>query len=211
MTIVNNNGRVNNTRVPPSSGEIEFAQTNLKYMRTIYYGFTTTDHGKLRIVCIHVVVLLRCAIYVQQNISILIWTHKDARYGDLRIVDTLLALFTQYNPHTKKHFAIIFLKNINNFIQKKISSFVHMFLIYTNLIHCGRVTHICVSKQTIIASDNGLSPGQHQSIIWTNDGILLIQTSGTNLSEHPYISIQENAFRNVVFEMTAIKPRPQVC
>ena len=49
--------------------------------------------------------------------------------------------------------------------------------------HWGRVTHICVSKVTIIGSDNGLSPGRRQAIIWTNAGILLIRTSGTNFSE----------------------------
>ena len=51
------------------------------------------------------------------------------------------------------------------------------------LTHCGRVTHICVSKRTIISSDNGLSPGRHSAIIWTNVEILLILTLGTNLSE----------------------------
>ena len=51
------------------------------------------------------------------------------------------------------------------------------------LTHWGRVTHICVSKLTIIGSDNGLSPGRPQAIIWTNAGILLIQTSETNFSE----------------------------
>ena len=29
----------------------------------------------------------------------------------------------------------------------------------------GRVTYICISNLTIIGSDNGLSPGQHQTII----------------------------------------------
>ena len=38
------------------------------------------------------------------------------------------------------------------------------------------MTHICVSKLTIIGSDNGLSPDRHQAIIWTNAGILLINT-----------------------------------
>ena len=47
----------------------------------------------------------------------------------------------------------------------------------------GRVTHICISKLTIIGSDNGLSPGRHQAIIWTNAGRLLIGPSGTNFSE----------------------------
>ena len=51
------------------------------------------------------------------------------------------------------------------------------------LTHRGRVTHICVSKLTIIGSDNGLSPGRRQAIIWTNAGILLIRTLGTNFRE----------------------------
>ena len=46
-----------------------------------------------------------------------------------------------------------------------------------------RVTHICVSKQANISSDNGLSPGRRQAIIWTNAGILLIGPLGTNFSE----------------------------
>ena len=51
------------------------------------------------------------------------------------------------------------------------------------LTHWGRVTQICVVKQTIIGSDNGLSPGRRQAIIWTNAGILLIGPLGTNFSE----------------------------
>ena len=42
------------------------------------------------------------------------------------------------------------------------------------LTHWGRVMHICIGKLTIIGSDNGLSPGRRQAIIWTNAGILLI-------------------------------------
>ena len=52
-----------------------------------------------------------------------------------------------------------------------------------DLTHWGRVRHICVSKLTIIGSDNGLSPGRCQAIIWTNAGILLIWTLGTNFNE----------------------------
>ena len=51
------------------------------------------------------------------------------------------------------------------------------------LSHWGRVTHICVSKLTIIGPDNGLSPGRRQAIIGTNAEILLIRTLGTNASE----------------------------
>ena len=45
------------------------------------------------------------------------------------------------------------------------------------------VTHISVSKLTTIGSDNGLSPGRRQAIIWTNAGILLIWPLGTNFIE----------------------------
>ena len=45
------------------------------------------------------------------------------------------------------------------------------------------MTHICVVKLTIIGSDNGLSPGRRQAIIWTNAGILVIRPLGTNFSE----------------------------
>ena len=34
-----------------------------------------------------------------------------------------------------------------------------------------------------IGSDNGLSPGRRQAIIWTNSGILLIRNLGTNFNE----------------------------
>ena len=45
------------------------------------------------------------------------------------------------------------------------------------------MTHICVSKLTIIGSDNGLSPGRRQAIIWTNAGILLTELLRTNFKE----------------------------
>ena len=51
------------------------------------------------------------------------------------------------------------------------------------LTHWGRVTYIYFRKQTIIGSDNRLSPGRRQAIIWTNSGILLIGLFGTNFSD----------------------------
>ena len=62
---------------------------------------------------------------------------------------------------------------------------------WISLTHWGRVTHICVGNLTIIASDNGLSPGRRQAIIWTSAGILLIGPLGTNFSE---ISIEIQTF-----------------
>ena len=59
--------------------------------------------------------------------------------------------------------------------------YYHLFIyqriqLLTFLTHWGRVTHICVSELTTIGSDNGLSPGRRQAIIWTNAGIMLIRT-----------------------------------
>ena len=51
------------------------------------------------------------------------------------------------------------------------------------LTHWGPVTHICVRKLTTIRSDNGADSGRRQAIIWTNAGILLVGTLGTNFSE----------------------------
>ena len=58
--------------------------------------------------------------------------------------------------------------------------------------------YICVIKLNIIGSDNGLSPGRFEAIIWNNVGLLLI----FNLNRNSYIIIQENAFENAVCEMT---------
>ena len=54
------------------------------------------------------------------------------------------------------------------------------------LINWSPVTHIYVSELTIIAIDNGFSPGRRQVIIWTNARILLIRTSRTKFSEILY-------------------------
>ena len=59
------------------------------------------------------------------------------------------------------------------------------------LTHWGHVTHICVSEIIIIDSDNGLSPGRRQAIIWANAEILLIGLLGINFSE---ILIEINTF-----------------
>ena len=72
------------------------------------------------------------------------------------------------------------------------------------LTHWGRVTHICVSKLTIIGSDNGLTPERHQAIIWTNAGILLIGPLGTNFSEI-LIEIQTFSLKKIRLKMSSAK------
>ena len=69
------------------------------------------------------------------------------------------------------------------------------------------MTHICVGKLTIIGSDNGLSPGRHQAIIWTNAGILLIRHLGTNLSEI-LIEVLAFSFKKMRLKVSSAKRRP---
>ena len=75
------------------------------------------------------------------------------------------------------------------------------------LSHRGRVTHICVSKLSIIGSDNGLSPDQRQAIIWTNAGILLIGNLGTNFNEI-VIEIHTFSSKKIHLKMSSEKWRP---
>ena len=71
------------------------------------------------------------------------------------------------------------------------------------LTHWSWVTHICISKLTSVGSDNGLSPGRRQAIIWTNAGILLIGPVGTNFREILIFS-----FKKMHFKMPSGKWRP---
>ena len=66
--------------------------------------------------------------------------------------------------------------------------------------------HICIGKITIIGSDNGLSPGRRQAIIWTNAGILLIRPLETNFSES-LIGIQTFSFKKMHLKMSSAKCR----
>ena len=47
----------------------------------------------------------------------------------------------------------------------------------------GRVMHLCGSKLAIIYSNNDLSPGRRQTIIWTSARIFVIGLLETNFSE----------------------------
>ena len=78
---------------------------------------------------------------------------------------------------------------------------------HLSLTHWGRVTHICVSKLTIIGSDNGLSPDRRQAIIWTNAGILLIGPLGANFSEI-LIEIRAFSFKKMHLKVSSVKRRP---
>ena len=90
---------------------------------------------------------------------------------------------------------------------RDLSSRYSSMLFWMPLTHWGRVTHLCVSKLTSIASDNGLSPGRRQAIIWSNAGILLIGHLGTNFIEI-LIGIQTFSFKKMHLKMSSAKCRP---
>ena len=67
--------------------------------------------------------------------------------------------------------------------------------------------HICVVILTIIGTDNGLSPGRHQAIIWTNDGMMLTELLVTEFSEI-LIKIHTFSLKKMHLKMSLVKWRP---
>ena len=70
--------------------------------------------------------------------------------------------------------------------------------IYGILTHWSWVMNICVSKLTMIGSDNG---ARGQAIVWTSAGILLIGPLGTNFSEI-LIEIHTFSFKKMHLKMS---------
>ena len=68
----------------------------------------------------------------------------------------------------------------------------------------GWVTHICVSKLTSIGSDNGLSPGRRQAIIWSKADLLSIEPWGTKFSDI-LIEIQTFPLKKNLFEICCLR------
>ena len=108
-------------------------------------------------------------------------------------------------------FAVSWIKHSHSKLSIRIM-WLKCYQMASSLTHWGQVTHICSSKLTIIGSDNGVSSDQPQTVIWTNDRILLIWTLVTNfseiLSEIHTLSLKKNPFENTVWKMAAILPQP---
>ena len=81
------------------------------------------------------------------------------------------------------------------------------------LTHWGRVTHICVSKQSHHRSRKWLvawsAPIHYLNRWWNIVNLTLRNKVQWNRKQNSCISIQENVFENVVWKMTAILSRPQ--
>ena len=83
-------------------------------------------------------------------------------------------------PFTQIDEQAIFVRFINHsFTFYEWFASIQLAWLFTEFTHWGRVTHICVTNLTTIGSDNGLSPGRRQAIIWTNAGTFSIVPLGT--------------------------------
>ena len=91
--------------------------------------------------------------------------------------------------------------------EMKLNTVFRVLLYQVLLTRQGRAMHICISKLTIIGSDNGLLPGRCQTMIWTNDGILLIWILGTNSSEI-LSKIHTFSFKKIHLKVSSVKWRP---
>ena len=108
----------------------------------------------------------RCAVLISLQITVEIW---------------LIKMYVAFNIFSGFENGISLL--IKTIITFNIPQLRIRLRLSNRLTHWGRVTHICVSKLTIISLDNGLSPSRRLFIIWTSAGILLIRTLGTNFNE----------------------------
>ena len=71
----------------------------------------------------------------------------------------------------------------------------------------GRMTHICISKISIIGSDNGLSPDGLQATVSTNAGILLTWPLGTHFRDI-VIGIHTLPFQKMQLKISSGEWRP---
>ena len=151
-------------------------------------------------------------------IMVYIVSHLLVSWGNIRgnssnVWPTLLALLQRLFLHEIK---VLVLAPFIECDKKKLTPAVlnlfsaiwkYISISYNFLSHWGRMTQICFSKLTIIGSDNGLSPGRRQAIIWTNARILLIGPLGTNFSAI-LIEIHTFLFKKMHLKMSSRTFRP---
>ena len=108
---------------------------------------------------------------------------------------------------------------VGNILQMKYSNqlyrmkiFIFWFKFHYDLLARVQLINSLRPSDAYRHSDNGLSPGRCQAIIWTNAGILLIGPLGANFGEI-LIEILTFWFKNMRFKVSsvaAILSRPQL-
>ena len=123
------------------------------------------------------------------------------KFGSVEQISTLIKEIPLENVICKK-WAILFML-------EWVKSHIGLRLLLSALTHWGRVMHICVSKLTIIGSDNGLLPDHYLKLYWNNVYWTLRNNFQWNFNQNLNISIQENAFEHVIRKMAAMLSHPQ--
>ena len=93
-------------------------------------------------------------------------------------------------------------------VTKKLEQRVEFSVIWDALLtRWSRVMHMCIGNLASIGSDNGLSPGRRQAIMWTNARILLNWHTGTIFREL-LMEILTVSFRKMRLKGSFAKWRP---
>ena len=185
---------------------------------------------RCRLWCIHCIKKLNCAVSIRR-----LFDRKSILKTGFVNVKSLIILSMMTFPISEMRLEVcilIFHKQMRfRILSRLIHNMLHYYsgrwrpgpcvmfgLIWSGSFPCvltqwGRVTHICVSKFSILGSDNGLSPGRHQAIIKTNAGILLIWPFRILLIwpfSEILIEINTFSFQKMHLKMSSAKWRPFV-
>ena len=141
-----------------------------------------------------------------------LWRHCNAKFNFVSIAVGCCSHCCDILWKKKKHCCLMkmHLGNMNQICHSPFCQVNKISISSPNLsllTHCGRVKHICIGKLTIIGSDNSLSPGRRQAIIWTNAGLLLIGPLGTNFSEI-LMAVGTFSFKKMHLKILSAKWRP---
>ena len=107
-------------------------------------------------------------------------------------------------PQALRDFLLCWIKSGPSETMGRPQPFSRWILFTKDITHWGRVKHIFDSKLTSIGSDNGLSPGRRQAVIWTIPGLLLIGKVGTSFSGI-LIEIHTFSFKKMHLKMSSGK------
>ena len=141
------------------------------------------------------------------NISALVSIMAWRQIGDKPLSKPILTRFTDaYMRHLGG-----WVKNVHNdclYLDLTTDDYLYPQVIWIKSFpHWSRVTHICVDNLTIIDSDNGLSPGRSQAIIWTSARMLLIGPLVTNFGEIVF-KIRIFSLKKMHLKTSSVKWRP---
>ena len=148
--------------------------------------------------CINRILLCGLYIFIGYMNCLMLWYRDTVEYSGLiwicRIRHCVINPYTAEPGYRQNYGDHVLTTNASLLLCNELSAAIKL----SDLTHWGRVTHVCLSKLTVVVSDNGLSPGRRQAIIGTNVGLLSIGPSGTNFRENlidPYFHSRKSIWK----------------